>query len=681
MAALQTLRNKAAIVITAFIAVALLAFILTDLLGSGSSIFVDRETVGVIDGQSVKYPDFQRKIEEAETFAKMNSQGSLSEQQQNQIREGVWRQLISEIALGKLYENAGVAVSPEEIYDMAAGEHISPMLAQLFVNQQTGAYDRSMAVNFLQQKNQDPQASFYWKNVETSLVSNRLMEKYMSLIQKSCYITKAQVEVEKAKRANTADICFVNVRYATLPDSTIAVSDSEVKDYYNAHKDYYKVDNSRDIEYVSFPIRPTDEDRADVSKQLESLKADFQAPETDAFRFAQMNSEAPAYKVFQKEAQLSSALQSFVKDAQVGEICGPYIEGETFKISKLTEVAMRPDSVKARHILIPDDEKLADSLMAAIKGGADFAVVARQYSKDQGSAVNGGDLDWFTDGRMVPEFNEACFTNAKGAIVKVQTQFGYHIINVQDRGAEVKKYCFATIEKTVQFSNRTQQQVYAKAQQFATGVKDAKTFQTAVDSSNVVKRVARNILSNAQSINNIAHAREIVRWAFDSKVGSVSELFFCDDQIVIALLTKETEKGYAPAADYKDQIVRILRNEKKADAVAKATQGKSLNEIAQLYNAKVDSASNVSFASNTLPGAGLEPAVVGKAISLESGKVFTAVQGNNGAFALQVNARNAEEVTDEQVVSALEAQMRSLPYYIQQQVIDVEVEDNRIKFY
>lgn len=680
MAVLQTLRDKAPGLIGAIIALALVAFILTDLLGSGNSLFVDRETVGVIDGEAVKIQDFERKINEAEAFQEMNYQGSLTEEQRNQVREGVWRQLISEVAFGKLYANAGIAVTPEEVYDMVAGEHIAPIMRQYFTDPQTGIYNKQAAAQFLQNKNTDPQAEFYWKNMETSITSSRLMNKYGALLSNSVYCTKAQIEVEKQKRSASADVAFVNVRYSAIPDSTIAVSDSEVKALYNKNIDRYKVDDSRDIEYISFPIRPTDEDRADVEKQLESLKADFAAPETDAFRYAQMNSEAPAAKAFVSAKQLSSTLAAFVDTAKVGSVYGPYLEGETYKISKLAEVAMRPDSVKARHILVAT-QQLADSLLALVKGGADFAALARTHSSDQGSAVNGGDLDWFTDGRMVPEFNEACFTGAKGSNVVVQSQFGFHVINIQDRGVEVKKYSLATIEKTVQFSSRTQQAVYSNAMAFTANIKDGNSFASVVDSSNVLKRVGRNILSNAQSINNIPRAREIVKWAFNAEVGDVSELFLCEDQLVMAVLTKVTEKGYAPVSDVTPELSRMVRNEKKAAAVAAATQGKSLSEIAEMYNAKVDTASAVTFASNSIPGAGMEPAVVGKAVALAQGNVFTAVEGNNGAYALQVNGTSAAEVSDEQVKQAYEQQMRSLTYYVQQNVMDVEVEDNRIMFY
>lgn len=681
MAALQTLRNKAAWFITGIIALALLAFILTDLLGSGNSLFIDRETVGVIDGQTVKIQEFEQKIQTAEEFAKMNSNGTLSDEAQNQIREQVWNDEVTSITFGKLYDMAGIEVTSEELLDMVIGQNIAPVLRQLFTNPQTGVYDKAQAENFLRNKNSDPQAYFFWANIEKQLKDSRLAEKYMTLVRKSVVCNKAQIEVEKAKRANSYNVNFVNVRYSLIPDSTISVSDAEIRARFDKDKELYRVADGRDIEYVSFPIRPTDLDREETVKQLEALKADFAAPETNAFDFAQMNSEVPAVKRFLRPAQLSSTLAQFVESAQVGDVFGPYADGNNYKLSRLAETTMRPDSVKARHILIRDNKALADSLLDVAKKGANFAELARQFSQDPGSAINGGDLDWFADGVMVPEFNEACFNGKKGDITLVQSQFGYHIINIQDRGVESKKYCIATIEKSLQYSQRTQQQVYAQANAFAVSIKNAGSFSTVVDSSNVIKRVGRAIRSNAQSVNSIRHARELVKWAYEASIGDVSKVLLLDDEFVIATLTGEQEKGYAKVSDVSTSIASQIRRDKKADAISAATQGKSLAQIAELYNTKVDTASVISYELNSVPGAGMEPALVGKIAASEAGKVFSAVKGNNGAYAFAITSEQSQSITDQQVRAAYEQKTMQLPYLIHQVVTDVDIEDNRIRFY
>ncbi len=683
MAALQTLRNKAAVFITALIALALLAFILTDLLGSGSSIFIDRETVGIIDGQKIKTLEYQQKIETAETIYKMESQSaSIPEQRQNEIRENVWQTEIAHITFGKLFEEAGIEVTDAEIFDMAAGNHVVPQLRQMFTDPQTGVFNREQAINFLTVgRQQSPDVAFYWSDLEGKLRFNRCIQKYGALFAKSAYCNKAQVEVAKTKLANNYDVNFVNVRYSLIPDSTITVSDSEIKAYYKKNQELYRVSDGRDIDYVTFPIRPTELDREDTQKALEAMKADFSAPETNAFEYAQMNSESDVDNRYYSAAKINGALKSFIETAQVGDVYGPYQEGETFKLSRLADVTMRPDSVKARHILIQESKELADSIFKLAKDGGDFAALARQYSKDPGSAINGGDLDWFADGTMVPTFNEACFTGHAGDIVMVESQYGYHIINIQARGAEVKKYHVATIEKTVQYSSRTEQQVYAQAQSLASKIKDGASFQAVVDTGNIVKRVGRNIESNAQSINSIAHARELVKWAYDAKEGDVSPLFHCDDEFVLATLTKVQERGYADVAEVSQGIASHLRLGKKAAEVTAATKGMSLAQIADKYGVKVDSAKAVSFSSNSVAGAGMEPALVGKIVSTPAGEVYSAVEGINGAYAIEVTSATPSETDDAAVKNAYSARMRSIPYYVQNVVTNVDIEDNRIKFY
>ena len=682
MAALQALRNgKMGVIIMIFIALALLSFILTDLLGR-DNLFSSTDKVGEIAGETVKIQEYQQKIEETETFVKMNQgAASLNEDMQNNIREQVWNQMIMEKTFGKVYENAGIDVTADEIVDMVIGNHISPALRPLFTNPQTNAYDRQMAENFLRHKGENPQAAFYWSFQEKGLKQDRLYNKYMTLLRKSLYCTNSQANVEAQKRAKEVDMAFVGVRYNAIPDSTIEVSASEIKNRFEKNKELYKVEATRDIEYVSFPIKPTELDDKETADAVAELKVDFEAAETDAYRFAQQNSEGSVAEHFVSKEQLDKDIQAFVETAHVGEVYGPYRSGDTYKLSRLVAVEQRPDSVKARHILIREDEALADSLYNVLKNGADFAATARKYSEDQGSAVNGGDLDWFPEGVMVPEFNDACFSNAKGAIVKVQSQFGTHIINIQDKGAAKTKYSVATIEKTIQYSARTQQEVFGKANAFAAVVKNQEQFEAQIDSMNLVKRYGNAIRQNAYSINSLRSAREVVKWAHNAKVGDVSDVFNVDDQFIVALLVREQDKGYSDVKDVEPVLAREIRNEKKADVIASAVDGKTLTEIAELYNTKVDTAHHITFASNAVSGAGNEPVLVGAAVSAQQGERINAVKGNNAVYVAEVTSVETKEADIDAAKVAYMQQFQNLNSQVGVFVTDVDVEDNRIKFY
>lgn len=680
MATLQALRTKAGVFIAIFIGLALLAFILTDLLGSNGSMFSNNDVIGEIDGQTIKYQDYQNRVDEYETFLKL-TQGttSLNEEIQNQIREEVWRQMIGEIAFGEVYENVGIDVSAAEILDMAVGSHIAPALQQMFTNPQTGTYDRAAAENFLRNKGTDAQASFYWNFMEKTLKNSRQSAKLMSLVRGSIYCTDVQAKVEAEKRAKSVDMAYVSVRYNAIADSLFVVSEAEIKSRFEQKKELFRVQEGRDIEYISFPIVATQKDVDATMKAVEDLKVDFSTADIDAYRFAQNNAETPVAERFMSEAQLPQAIVEFVKTAKVGEVYGPYREADSYKISRLVAIAQRPDSVKASHILIRQNAQLADSLMG-VANASNFATLARQYSEDPGSAINGGDLDWFVDGMMVPTFNEACFTGTKGSIVRVESQFGTHIIYIQDKGVSSTKYSVATIDKSIQYSAETHRDVFNVANNFVSSVKDKASFDAMADSANQVKRFATSIRKNSQNINNVRSAREVVRWAYEAEVGDVSDLFECNDEFIVATLVKKQDKGYAKLQDVAMVVSREILNEKKAASVSEAVQGKTLDQIAEMYKANVDTASGVSFASNTVAGAGIEPNLVAKAVVAEQGKVEP-VKGNNAAYAFVVNNVETKESDIEAAKAAYMQQFVGFEYQVQMHVTDVEIEDNRIKFY
>ncbi|MBP5365064.1 MAG: peptidylprolyl isomerase [Bacteroidales bacterium] len=683
MAAIQSLRNNARWFMTAIVFIALFAFVVNadDLRNWFNT---NSNVVGKINGEKVKIDEYQRRINEVEDFTKLQ-QGMMSipEAQQIQLREQIWQQMVQEKVMGDIYEEIGVVVTPNEVYDMVTGNHISPMVRSFFTNQETGVYDRAMADNFLRNKNGDPQASFYWNFIEKNLIINRLNEKYLSLFQKSIIYTDAQLKVEKQKRSSNVDMSYVAVRYTSVPDSTITITDKEIKSKYDKSKELYKVSESRDIEYVSFPIKPTDEDRDETMKLVESLKADFESEETDAYRFAQMNSENPTGEVYMTESQLEPEIANFVKSAKEGEVYGPYRDGDSYKLSRLVKIAQRPDSVKASHILITESRELADSIFDVAKKGGNFADLARKYSVDNGSAINGGDLDWFQDGRMVPTFNEACFTGKKGDIVEVESEYGIHIIKITDVGKPSTKYSVATIDKSIQFSQKTYQKVYGDANEFISSIKTNDQFNSMIDSLNLVKRYAQNIRPTAHSINSIASARDIVKWAYEAELNEISDIFDCGDEFVIATLVKKQDKGYADLKEVSASITREIRNEKKVSIIADKFNGKSLAEIAEANNANVDSASNVNFYTNTIAGAGVEPSLVGRAVAAEQGKVIGAVEGHNAVYFFEVNNKTENSsIDDEQIKMSYEQQLSNLGYSVVSNILEnADIEDNRIRFY
>ncbi|MCU4177568.1 SurA N-terminal domain-containing protein [Carboxylicivirga sp. N1Y90] len=645
MATLEKIRNRAGIVIFV-IGLGLVAFLLGDFLNSGGSMFRSQNMViGEIDGTSVSYPEYQQYLTELEDYYKLNSRSSaLDENTSQQLREQAWNQMVQDVIMNDKYDELGVQVTADELLELATGKNVHPQIRQMFTNPQTGQFDKAQVVNFLQQKKADPQAEFYWLFLEKQIKKERLFTKYRELIKKGMYVTNAQAKSEAEAKQVKVDFDFVVKRYATVADSAITISDSEIKDYYKKNIDNYKQEAIRDIEYVSFVVEPSEDDKKMAQEKIDRALVDFSKPEIDAVQFVKLNSEADHIDRNLKIEQIASNLQGFIATAEVNEVYGPYFENDTYKLTRLVEINQIPDSAKARHILVKDPA-LADSLYNLVKSGADFAAIARTNSQDPGSAVNGGDLGWFKEGAMVGPFNDACFEGKKGDIVKVETQFGTHIINIQDKGRPVTKYKLATLEQKLSYSTRTNQDVYAKAAKFAALNGTIEKFNASVKEENLIKRYGRSLKKNDRSVGNLEHSRELIRWAFKADVNDMSEIYEFGDEYVIAYLTGAKEEGSQSINVVRASIERELRNEKKAEMIIAEIKGKNQSDMTALASSlesEVQSATGIDFGAFQVPGAGVEPALVAAATATAMGEVSAPVAGNNGVYVVKVN--NVEQV-------------------------------------
>lgn len=694
MATLERIRNRAGLVIL-IIGLGLVAFLLTDFLNSGSSLFNGtQQQVGEVNGTSISYPEYQNYLTELEEFAKLSSgKAALDENTSYQLRDQAWNQLVQDVIMDEKYEELGIQVTVDELVEMTTGNSVHPQIRQMFTNPQTGVFDKNQLITFLQQKNSDPTANFYWMYLEKQITKERLFAKYRDLIKKGMYVTTAQAKAEAEAKQNKVSFDFIVKRFTSIPDSTVTIAESEIKSYYNAHLDNYKQEATRDVEYVVFEVKPSAEDKTMAEEWITQAKNEFGAPETDAVQYVNMNSESNHIDRKLKVEQLSTTLQDFVADAQEGDVYGPYFENETYKLSRLVDIAQVPDSVKARHILIrgnaPEkDEAIADSLLNLINRGADFAKLAREYSQDPGSGINGGDLGWFTEGKMVQPFNDACFNGKKGDVVKVATQFGFHIINIQDKGRPVTKYNIATLERKVDYSSKTNQIVYAKAAKFAAMNNSQEKFNEAIQTENLVKRFGRSLKANDRNVGALESPREMVRWAFEAGVGDMSPIFEFGDTYVLAVMTNAREEGHTPVSVVKAQIERQLRNDKKAELLiadinSKKQNSSSMSALAQNLDVEVQNATNIDFAAYQVPGAGIEPALVALATSAKQGEMSAPVAGNNGVFVVKVNAVEAGTVD----VAGEKAQLQqSASFKVDYKALEAirgkaEITDERIKIF
>ncbi len=697
MALLEKIRTKGGILLAIFVGLALFAFIMTDMLSSGGSLFTgSRNEVGKINGKSVDIQDFQNKVSEMEEFNKLNSgRSSMTEEESYYLREQVWNQYVSETILAEKYSEIGLQVTSEELKDMLTGKNIHPTVLQhpIFQNPETGAFDKNQVSNFLLSRSVDPTAFFYWAVLEEFIVNDQLINKYKDLLKQGMYTPKALQALETDARTKQVDFEYVMARYSSVADSLVNVSNNEVSQYYKQNINEFQQQATRDIEYIYFDITPSEEDVKASYDWVNKMVAELAKPEIDPAQFIRLNSDEPFVDRNFKLTEVSSEISDFLSSAKVGEVYGPYKEDESYKATKFISTVQVPDSAKARHILLQGASLEAanleaDSLIKVIKGGANFAEVARKHSVDTNSAINGGDLDWFTEGMMVKPFNDAVFYGKKGDIVKVESDFGVHIIHIQDLGRPSTKYQIATLVRNINYSTKTYHEIYAKANRFAAENNSVEKFNQAIEDENLSKRFGRNIGLNDLSVSGLNSSRELVKWAHESSVGSLSQAFEFDDKFVIAHLVSASKEGDTPLSKVEAQIKRELSNKKKAEYLISklenaSSSSNSLEDIANSVDANVATANDITFGSYQVPGAGVEPALVSLALNTEVGEISKPIKGNNGVYLVKV--LDTKEVDVDENVVAMEIDQSNntkIDYQLLQNLIDnATVVDKRHKFY
>ncbi len=707
MATLQTIRTRAGLLIAIVIGISLAAFILGDLLQSGSSIMnKNHMKIGEINGESIQYPEFQRKVEELGEIYKQNTQQSqLDENSWVQVREQTWQTTVQNIVMSDVYKDLGIEVSSDELYDMLQGANLHPIIQQLFRNPNTGQVDRGAVVNFLKQldTNVAPEQKAYWLYLENQIVTERTQAKYTNMVGKGLYVTTNEAQQSIAVTSKQINFDYISLNLSTVADSAVNVTESDLKDYYNAHKEDFKQEKIRDIEYITFNVKPSAADYKDAEKWINEIKDDF-ANATDNAQFVNSNSDVNFDGTWYKKESLPENVATWIFDENPApnDVLGPYFENDSYSLAKLDSMAMLPDSVQARHILLkPNSQEelasmqlLADSLKTAIEKGSNFAALAMQYSTDQGSAMNGGDLGWFGRGQMVKPFEEAAFKNAKNEVSIVPSQFGIHIIQTTDRGKLTQQVRVATLVRKVQPSTRTYQDTYALASKFASSNTDAKKFEEAIVAEKINKRVA-SVRENDREIAGLENARTLIRAAYEADKGDIlattqgSPIFELGNNFVIAVLTKATEEGESTFEEAKTRVELAVTKEKKTEYLVEkasdALDGKSdLQAVASQLNTSVQNAANVNFNSFSIPGIGMEPAVVGTVTALETDKISEPIAGNNGVYVVKVTSVNQgpeQGVDAEQARLAQSMENRATSQAYEAQRKKADIEDLRAKFY
>ncbi|WP_338873500.1 SurA N-terminal domain-containing protein [Spirosoma sp. SC4-14] len=704
MSVINKIRERSGLAV-GIIAVSLILFIVGgDLLGGRSLLFGgNQQEVGEIAGQSIDYQEFNAKVDELRAQYEQQTGRAPAEQDMVQLREQAWNQFLFEIAYAKEFDKLGLKVSSEELVDMVQGNNISPAVRQAFTNPQTGVFDKSTIINYLKGlKNLPAQQQAAWASFEQNLSSDRLREKYEGLMRLSVYATTAEAQKEYQAQNAKANVKFLFVPYYTINDTTVKVTDSQLQDYLNKHKDEYPGANTRSIQYVTFSVAPSKEDSATLYNQIKSLARGLGAAQNDS-AFALQNSDVRV-PLYMTAGEMPEQLRAAIPTFSPGGIYGPFREGNTYFIYKYG--GLKKDTsftARASHILIrptaqtdsakAEARRRAESILKQIQGGASFEAMAQTNSAD-GSAQNGGDLGYFkNNGQMVKPFESAVFGATSAGLLPrvVETDFGYHIIKVTEPKTNTL-YRIAAIGKTITPSQTTRDEALRKADQFASEVHTKEEFDAKVkEDKSIVMATADRIPENATNINALADARSIVRWAFDDKtdLNSVSEPFEVGDQYVIAVLTNKTDKDEVKVDDYRAELTAKVRNELKGEQIINklANASGTLESIAEKYGAGalVENVDDVNLATGFLRSAGVDPVALGKAFGLKVGQRSKPFAGDAGVLVVETTKITpAPPIADYALYKTQIEQNNSsrTGFYINEAIKDAaKIEDRRAKFY
>ena len=695
MATLEKIRSKAGLLVLV-VGLALFAFIIGDFLNSGSTYFRQtQERVAKVDGEVIKIQDYQGRIDEMTEMYKMQSgQTNLPEEYMNQIRQSVFDAMVQEIVLDEATDKLGMTVSPEELFDMVQGENISPMIQQMqmFVNPQTGQFDKTALLNFLKTIDDDNIASYpadqqaqllqarnFWLFWEKNIKRQRLEQKYTTLLSKAVAANVLDAKEAFNDAAENSDIVYAMQSYASIPDSTIEVSKSEIEKLYNQRKELYKQKEGKVIKYIAVDIRPSQEDYDKASADIESLKEEYTTSEKVA-DIVNENSEVPYMDAFFTENAFDPEMKQFATTSEVGAVYGPVFDNDKYRMFKLVDKKMGPDSVKVSHIMLANGDEarttaLADSLMNVLKNGGDFAALAKEFSADQ-AAENGED------------FKNAVFSTPVNEIAKVKSLYGTHLVKVTEKTANVNKYKVADIDMTVSPSSKTYSNIYNELNQFISQNNDLAKLDEAAKEAGYNLIAGVNVTADNQTLGSIKNSRPVIRWAFQNDKGKISEIFECDDKFVIAGVEGTIKEGYRSVASLTPALKAEIAAQKKGEKIAADLKAKNLTSVeayADAMGSKVDSVKFINFGTRRIAGIGVEPKLNAMVSLAEVGQVSAPVAGNNGVYVFKVYDRNkeAKEYNEAEEIKTLDASnaYRFGFQAIQSLVNKADVEDNRIRFF
>lgn len=686
MASLQTLRNKGGVIVAVIIGVALLAFVLGDMLTSGSTLFgSSANDVGQIDSHDVSGTEYGSQINYLTEIQKISSgTETMSDEQSQALQTQAWEQLVRKYAVDPALESVGITVTDAEMAELMSGRYLSPIVEQVFANPQTGMFDAAYLRQFIENMDADKtgRMQMFWDYLQSEVQAQTLIMKFKTLIDKSVYVTQTEADLMARLESNTYSVRFVAQNYNKIADSTITVSTADAKAFYEKNKAMFERTTSRSIDFVVFEALPSEADYAAADKYINELASELTASQ-NVKQFVSLNSQEPFDSRYYKEGELVGALGDFAFTATTEQIYGPELTGDQYTLARVSDIRVLPDSVNFSHIVVTD-KKMADSLKTALNGQAaeQWAAAAAQYSLDTQSGAKAGLIGTVDPQTLGAEFAEPLYTTPTGAITVVNTPNAIHIIKVNSRIGEGRKVQLGTINYKIEASKETRNVTFSNANDFEKSVRET-SFADAVAAGSLAKRTM-NLGANDRSVQGLGSSRELVRWAYNSKQGENSKIMEFGDNFVVASLTTIIDQGVAPFDAVEKDAAAMVRRQKKGEILAaKMTGASSLESLAASVGDSIITAGDISFNTFIAPEVGYDPAFAGGVCGSKEGQLSKPIVGMSAVYVAQIVGQTASPVPQQVEREKLTAEREQSAFVSVYQTLmeKSRIVDQRYKFY
>jgi len=661
MAVLNKIRQRGLFLIIV-IALALFSFVIGDLFRNTDALLgKSQNIVATINGKDISREDFMQKVEVVQRQLGPNGTST-------QAMNRVWEQEVRQAVLESQFEVLGLDIQRDQMRDLLRTNLSN---SPEFQNE-VGVFDENKLNEYIANLKETSAIAYkQWVDYENSIGVNALQENYFNMVKAGMTGTLAEGKLEHILQSETVDIKYVQIPYTSIADSTVSVSKSEISSYIKKHKKQYEVEATRDIRYVEFREVASVEDENNIKQGLTDLLKDQVvyneitktndtikgfARVTNNKAYVNSNSDIKFEDGFKFKSELPTTVADSIFNLNVGQVFGPYKDENHFKLTKVIEAIQMPDSVKARHILIPfvgaanslpevtqteaDAKKTADSLLTVLrKDKSKFGEFVTNFSSDQGSVENGGSYDYFTYNTMIEPFRDFVFENNVGDMDVVQTVFGFHIIEIEGQKNKQRAIKTATLARVIEPSETSVNQVFRDASNFEITIEKG-NFEAVAQEKDLNVRPVNGIKILDENIPGLGNQRSLVRWAFEdgTKVGSVKR-FNLNGGYAVVQITASNAEGLMNTEQASVTALPAIRKEKKAKLIKDRISATTLEAVAAAEGKTVQTALAINMKNPTISGAGKEGVVVGTAFGLKEGETSKLIEGERGVYMIQVTKR------------------------------------------